>query len=326
MASLAFHATTGSLFSASWDQTLRAWDAPALERRSLRYPLNAAVAFAPGPGVESFCTLAPNGTLAVRDMATGATQAEHPRPTSASNALERLLPGGTLLSYSRRVEGLGRPAPPNLRRLDGSLQALGTELASNGGVVRDGSVVWLARDDFSIDLFDAQSGALRAQLSDLVGWCGSLQMDREQRWIAAGDGGDFKVKVWDAQTQRQLASMPGHANDIISLEFSPSGRWLLSSSNDATALVWDTRSWTREATLVGHAGVHVFATFHPEEHRLASISNDGFVRIWSTSPWDQVLALRLPVNSGAARGLHFSPDGQQLFVSMESGVHLLDCR
>src|SRR5262249_8720388 len=61
------------------------------------------------------------------------------------------------------------------------------------------------------------------------------------RRVAHGPGGrDRLVRLWDAATGEELVRLPGHADYVYSLAFSPDGKTLVSSSGDTTLRLWDT--------------------------------------------------------------------------------------
>jgi WD40 repeat protein len=48
------------------------------------------------------------------------------------------------------------------------------------------------------------------------------------------------VRRWDAATGEELVRLPGHADYVYSLAFSPDGKTLVSGSGDTTLRLWDT--------------------------------------------------------------------------------------
>ncbi len=54
----------------------------------------------------------------------------------------------------------------------------------------------------------------------------------------ASAGNDKTVKVWDAQTGKEILSLKGHADAVNSVAFSPDGKHVASASQDNTVKVW----------------------------------------------------------------------------------------
>jgi WD40 repeat protein len=58
----------------------------------------------------------------------------------------------------------------------------------------------------------------------------------------AASGRDRTVTIWDAATGSALQVFSDGAGRILSLVFSPDGRYLAATNGDQTASVWDLRS------------------------------------------------------------------------------------
>ena len=56
-------------------------------------------------------------------------------------------------------------------------------------------------------------------------------------------------KAADSNAERLLV---GHAHNVCSIDVSPSGKWIVSGSWDATARVWSVGKWETIATLENH--------------------------------------------------------------------------
>nr|KAF6309169.1 notchless-like protein 1 [Pipistrellus kuhlii] len=95
----------------------------------------------------------------------------------------------------------------------------------------------------------------------------------------------FKVRA----VTRCTSSLEGHSEAVISVAFSPTGKYLASGSGDTTILLWDPGTGKQVGrTLAGHSKwitglswepLHV----NPECRYVASSSKDGSVRVWDTA-------------------------------------------
>jgi WD40 repeat protein len=50
-----------------------------------------------------------------------------------------------------------------------------------------------------------------------------------------------KLRIWDAQTGKAIATLQGHTHRILSVAFSPNGKRIVSGSGgfDQTLRIWD---------------------------------------------------------------------------------------
>ncbi|MDR0601472.1 MAG: hypothetical protein LBG42_03755, partial [Treponema sp.] len=49
---------------------------------------------------------------------------------------------------------------------------------------------------------------------------------------------DHTVKVWDAESGREIMTLSGHRHRVLSVAYSPDGRRIVSGSYDHTVKVW----------------------------------------------------------------------------------------
>ncbi|KAF6095817.1 notchless-like protein 1 [Phyllostomus discolor] len=95
----------------------------------------------------------------------------------------------------------------------------------------------------------------------------------------------FKVRA----VTRCTSSLEGHSEAVISVAFSPTGKYLASGSGDTTVLLWDPSTGKQVGrTLTGHSKWVTGLSWeplhtNPECRYVASSSKDGSVRVWDTT-------------------------------------------
>lgn len=86
----------------------------------------------------------------------------------------------------------------------------------------------------------------------------------------------FKVRA----VTRCTSSIPGHAEAVISVSFSPDGINLASGSGDTTVRFWDINTQTPHHTCKGHRNWVLCISWSPNGKRLASGCKNGDVILW----------------------------------------------
>uniref|UniRef100_A0A5F5PT50 Notchless protein homolog 1 n=1 Tax=Equus caballus TaxID=9796 RepID=A0A5F5PT50_HORSE len=95
----------------------------------------------------------------------------------------------------------------------------------------------------------------------------------------------FRVRA----VTRCTSSLEGHSEAVISVAFSPTGKYLASGSGDTTILLWDPSTGKQVGrTLAGHSKWITGLSWeplhaNPECRYVASSSKDGSVRVWDTT-------------------------------------------
>jgi WD40 repeat protein len=151
------------------------------------------------------------------------------------------------------------------------------------------------------------------------------------RRIASG-GDDHVVRVWDAETLREVAVLSGHEDMVFAVAYSPDGTTLASAGIDRTIRLWDlTKAEPIIAQILeGHErGIRSIA-FSRDGKSLASGDAGGTVRLWDLTRSPARLRAKLPPqqthDSYRRQAVAFSPDGTTLATSSLLDVVLWDLK
>ncbi len=137
---------------------------------------------------------------------------------SATVHIWDLLTGATLHSFDRLSPVTRLVFSPDGRRL-----AAGSYLVFSG--------------DTPVNMWDADTGDNRRSLShgnDVY----ALAFSPNSGWLASGSW-DNSLKLWDADSGREIRKLTGHTAFVFSVAFSPDGRWLASGSRDGSTRIWE---------------------------------------------------------------------------------------
>ncbi|GAB6030124.1 Notchless protein 1 [Chamberlinius hualienensis] len=94
----------------------------------------------------------------------------------------------------------------------------------------------------------------------------------------------FKVRA----VTRCTSSIPGHAEAVVSAQFSPDGRYLASGSGDTTVRFWDVNTETPHFKCEGHKHWVLAISWSPDGNKLASGCKNGKVIIWNPETGKQI--------------------------------------
>jgi WD40 repeat protein len=136
----------------------------------------------------------------------------------------------------------------------------------------------------------------------------AVAVSPDGRWFATGSGTDRQVKVWEANSRREMLTMfVGPAPQVA---FSADGQWLAASGSGFH--LYATGSWQPAVPLPIPDGTVLGAgAFSADGRVLAVISDLYTVRLFDLRTWQPLGVLQPPGNKRMT-GLAFSPDGTRL--------------
>ncbi|CAO2644549.1 Notchless protein homolog 1 [Lemmus lemmus] len=94
----------------------------------------------------------------------------------------------------------------------------------------------------------------------------------------------FRVRA----VTRCTSSLEGHSEAVISVAFSPTGKYLASGSGDTTVRFWDLSTETPHFTCKGHRHWVLSISWSPDGKKLASGCKNGQILLWDPSTGMQV--------------------------------------
>jgi RNA polymerase sigma factor (sigma-70 family) len=127
--------------------------------------------------------------------------------------------------------------------------------------------------------------------------------------LLATTGNEELIRLWDALTGKEIATLRGHTKVANTLAFNPDGNTLASGSDDRTIRLWDLATGKHTATF-WREGTVCSVAFSPDGKTLASASDDQTIKLWDLQTGKVITTFR--GHQGQVRTAVFSPDGKTL--------------
>src|SRR5262249_34784133 len=119
--------------------------------------------------------------------------------------------------------------------------------------------------------------------------------------------------LWEADTGKDVRTLPGHNSYLLTVAFSPDGKSLASGGIDRQIYVHDLTTGKLSAKFPSHQIQINCVTYSPDGRWLASVGGDAWVFIWNAdmkpNSAPQPVA-RFSAHQGSINCIVFSPDSK----------------
>lgn len=131
--------------------------------------------------------------------------------------------------------------------------------------------------------------------------------------LLATCGYDRLIRIWDADSGKELRTLADHSDSVYGVAFSPDGRLLASAAADRAVKVWDVATGGRLYTL-GEATdwLHSVA-WSPDGRHLAAGGVDQNIRVWHVTAAAGKLVHAVYAHEGPVIRLAYDAEGKILY-------------
>jgi WD40 repeat protein len=229
----------------SYDLTVRVWALPGgKELRRSKLPGNDIFAFQHG-------AVSPDGRLLV--LGNSGYGSNRDFALSVWN-VEKLVQLHTLVGHTAGVSYV-------------AFSQDGTRLISSSW--RDGTVcLWSVKDGKNLARLRTPEVSSVAFFPD------------GKRIVLGGSASDKKVRVWDLETKKEVATLSGHEGMVASVAVAPAGDRILSGSHDGTVRYWDVKTGQKLAMHDKHTREVTHVAFSRGGRQAISTGWNGTVCLW----------------------------------------------
>mmetsp|Transcript_1588 Transcript_1588/g.4127 ORF Transcript_1588/g.4127 Transcript_1588/m.4127 type:complete len:883 (-) Transcript_1588:162-2810(-) len=154
-----------------------------------------------------------------------------------------------------------------------------TDWVTACGVSSDGLRIVSGSRNNAIKLWDVDGGDCIRDLRGHANQITACEFSSEGRRVVSSSG-DTTIKLWDADSGKCLRTFKGHTAWVNACGFSPDRGWVVSGSGDDTVKLWDTFTGECLETLRGHSNSVTACAFSCSGRRVVTSSGDTTIKLW----------------------------------------------
>jgi WD40 repeat protein/serine/threonine protein kinase len=194
----------------------------------------------------------------------------------------------------------------------------------------DGTTILTASNDGTVAIWPVNwEGALQTffvHSAYAVAWHPTKPLIATAGFLSPTTLRDSTIRLVDTRTGEIVQTFVGHRKDVLSLAFTPDGRFLLSGDSiaspdgyDERVYVWDVETGERVMELGGH-GLHVLDIAISPDGHIAAVGDAqaSNITLWNLETGERIRVLE--DHEDWVQALVFSPDGQTLYSGAFDGT------
>lgn len=187
---------------------------------------------------------------------------------------------------------------------------------------RDGSRLATVSPDGTAKIWDAKTGQALLTLNqgdDAIPHWVVFSPDGSRIAVANTQGSsEGWASIWDATTGQMLLTLPRQNGYVNSVDFSPDGSHIVTTSDDQTARIWDASNGKELLTFYGQTINLTNAAYSPDGRRIVTAIGNSQARVWDAATGQELLTLaghRTDLTNVA-----FSFDGSRIVTASRDGT------
>lgn len=223
-----------------------------------------------------------DGAIMLWDVVTGKT-------IGAPILLRNGIVADAVLNRSGKVLAIGYE-DGNIILSNIQTNQLVTSLDANFGIIKsllftNDDNLLIIRSESAIWIWDIENGCLYSKIHETK--INGIAIDNNNQWMALAAYSPFAIKIYDLKSKEKIKEISkAHSESLISVNFSPDGKKIVSAAYDGKFKVWD---WMNDESVLskivgrvsGAYGPIVYSAQYDKDGKsILTVSQDNVIRIW----------------------------------------------